>query len=366
MSRRTGIVGFVVLVAVLIVGGFLAVDRLAGEQETATVIDKPELGTYIVTATDLVERETFAGVLRYANPQIVSTAVAGTVTAVATEGATLTRGDVIVEIDGRAVALFFGDRPMWRTLAIIGTDLQDVVGPDVFQLEANLTELGYPSVRDDEDAAPEVSEPDNEFDEDTERLIEDWRSDIGLSEADFVEVGRIVYQPGDVRVSRILAQAGTLLVPGAPIVEVSSTEQEVFVQLPVDKRELVAEGDAVRVTLPDDRVVGATIVSVGSVVSFVSEDSPGVIEVSIRLDNPDHGAGFDQSPVDVEIIANEESDVLAVPVNALLALAEGGYALEVDRGSETTLVSVETGIYVDGLVEVSGEISAGDTVIVPK
>ena len=59
-------------------------------------------------------------------------------------------------------------------------------------------------------------------------------------------------------------------------------------------------------------------------------------------------------------------DVLAVPVEALLALAGGGYALEVSDGAEAThLVRVELGVFADDLVAVSGDIEAGDQVVVP-
>jgi hypothetical protein len=51
-------------------------------------------------------------------------------------------------------------------------------------------------------------------------------------------------------------------------------------------------------------------------------------------------------------------------VSALLARASGGYALEVVDGSTTRLVSVETGSYADGYVEVSGSgISEGTKVV---
>ena len=59
-------------------------------------------------------------------------------------------------------------------------------------------------------------------------------------------------------------------------------------------------------------------------------------------------------------------DVIAVPVAALLALAEGGYAVEVDAGGGATrLVAVEPGFFADGLVEVSGGLEPGDRVVVP-
>ena len=58
--------------------------------------------------------------------------------------------------------------------------------------------------------------------------------------------------------------------------------------------------------------------------------------------------------------------VLAVPVGALLALAEGGYAVEVDRDGRRELVGVDTGLFADGQVEVAGQgLKAGDRVVVP-
>jgi membrane fusion protein, multidrug efflux system len=59
--------------------------------------------------------------------------------------------------------------------------------------------------------------------------------------------------------------------------------------------------------------------------------------------------------------------VLAVPVNALLALAGGGYGVEVVTGKTSHLVGVITGLYSDTLVRVSGPgITAGTQVEVPS
>ena len=60
-------------------------------------------------------------------------------------------------------------------------------------------------------------------------------------------------------------------------------------------------------------------------------------------------------------------DVLAVPVSALLALSEGGYAVEIDDGAGgTALVGVEAGMYADGWVEVtSAQLEAGMRVVTP-
>ena len=67
-----------------------------------------------------------------------------------------------------------------------------------------------------------------------------------------------------------------------------------------------------------------------------------------------------------------------VPVNALIALAEGGYALEIydgeiegstfegESGVDTIYVAVEIGVFTDGFVEVIGNIAKGQLVVVPR
>jgi multidrug efflux pump subunit AcrA (membrane-fusion protein) len=59
-----------------------------------------------------------------------------------------------------------------------------------------------------------------------------------------------------------------------------------------------------------------------------------------------------------------------VPVNALLALLEGGYAVEVAAEDGTTsLVGVEVGLFADGWVEITDAtdpgLEEGDEVVVP-
>ena len=57
-------------------------------------------------------------------------------------------------------------------------------------------------------------------------------------------------------------------------------------------------------------------------------------------------------------------DVLIVPVAALLAPAEGGYAVEIVDGSSTHLVAVDVGAILDGRAEIDGDVAEGDTVVV--
>ena len=89
--------------------------------------------------------------------------------------------------------------------------------------------------------------------------------------------------------------------------------------------------------------------------------------VTITLDSTPPGAALDQAPVNVNITSQRANNVLAVPVNALLALAGGGFGVEVVTGSASRLVGVTTGLYSNTLVQVSGPgITAGTRVEVPS
>ena len=126
-------------------------------------------------------------------------------------------------------------------------------------------------------------------------------------------------------------------------------------------------GDRVTVVLPDDTEAGGTVTFVDSVATRNSQSMEVTFEVIVALDDVSVAAGLDQAPVDVEVVTESRTGVMAVPVTALLALAEGGYAVEVDDGDGTTrLVAVDPGLYADNLVEVAADgLQPGDRVVVP-
>jgi hypothetical protein len=255
---------------------------------------------------------------------------------------------VAFELDGEPAFAFIGDRPAWRPMAKGMTD-----GPDVLELEQNLAAMGY---------GPADWQADSEFDSDTADAIEAWRTDRGLAEGRSIELGRIVFIPADLRVGAVDAPVGRIVGPGIPLYEVSSFDQEVVIDLDPTDIDLASAGAPVKVTLPDDRMIGGTITEVGRVVvpSGPEAGSSGFIEVRVRLD--EIVSGLDQAPVDVEIESDRARGVLAVPVRALLALSDGGYAVEVGG----TLIKVTTGDFAGGLVEVEGALSEGDKVVIPK
>jgi hypothetical protein len=75
------------------------------------------------------------------------------------------------------------------------------------------------------------------------------------------------------------------------------------------------------------------------------------VNVTVTLTGPGAASRIDSADVEVEFLSETHKGVLAVPVGALLALSEGGYAVQV---SGAGLIPVQTGLIADGMAEVSG------------
>ena len=143
-----------------------------------------------------------------------------------------------------------------------------------------------------------------------------------------------------------------------------------LVDLEASRQPYVRAGDRVDLELPGGRTTTGRVASVGKVATVPAGDGGGdgdpTVELVVTLDDPKATGRLDQAPVDAWITTEVREGVLAVPVNALLALAEGGYAVEVERQGRRELVGVETGLFADGQVEVEGGgLRAGDRVVVP-
>jgi hypothetical protein len=87
------------------------------------------------------------------------------------------------------------------------------------------------------------------------------------------------------------------------------------------------------------------------------------VDVVVAVDDGAALTGVDNGPVRVRFLVREVKDVLTVPVGALLALAEGGYGVEVVDGGSARVVAVKPGLFANGNVEISGAgITEGTTV----
>jgi peptidoglycan hydrolase-like protein with peptidoglycan-binding domain len=353
----------------LLAGGAAAVASRNGGDDGG---DGGGAGTALaqVVSRDLVERETFPGTLGFDDAGTLVAAGAqgggkGTLTALAAEGATVRRGGVLYRVDQRPVVLLYGSIPMYRQLADGVDD-----GEDVRQLEQNLRALGHTDGGD--------LTVDREFDDDTAQAVRDWQEGLGIEGDGVVEPGEVVFRPDAVRVGAHAAAVGSPVGAGAKLADLSSTRRVVTVDLDADRQRLVAGGDPVVVELADGTEVDGRIDEVGTVATAADsaggqggaaqESGDPTIEVVIALagDDARRAGNLDQAPVDARITKEQRKDVLAVPVTALVALSEGGYAVEVDQAGARSFLRVEPGLFADGYVEVSGSgLRAGLQVVVP-
>jgi hypothetical protein len=124
----------------------------------------------------------------------------------------------------------------------------------------------------------------------------------------------------------------------------------------------------VAITLPDGKRTPGVIASVGKVASSGTSGTP-TITVLVTLSRPAATKGWDDSSVNVTITISSVSNALVVPVDALLALASGGYAVEVVSSDGIHhLAAVSLGLFddADGLVQVTRSgLTSGEPVVVP-
>ena len=288
--------------------------------------------------------------VQFGQPVIaLSAAPEGTFTSVAEEGAIIVQGDVLYRVDNRPTVLLYGESPVFRTLGV-GEE-----GADVAQLQASLIDLGFAS------GDLEIGT----FDDVTLEAVVAWQLSIGAQPDGVVNHGEIVFLPGSLRVGEVVASAGEIAMNGSPVVMTSASSTFVTVDLATTDQSLVDVGDLVDVGLPDEVDVQGTVTSIGTVAQ-TNQAGESFFEMVVTINDPEAAVGLDEAPVDVDIVSDSASNVLAVPVTALLALSEGGYAVEVVDNGSTRLIGVETGLFADGLVEVTGDsLSAGDLVAVP-
>ena len=236
-------------------------------------------------------------------------------------------------------------------------------GIDVLALEQNLVALGF-----DPEGTVTV---DTSFDRATELAIERMQRSIGAEVDGVVEPGDVVFAPGPLRVTSQLVTVGDAVQAGTPLLETTSSEQVVTLELEATRQTLVAVGDEVVLELPDGTEAAGTVSEISAVARVLqaatgAEPGDPVVDVTISLP-PGRSGGLDQSPVDIRVTTDSAQQVLAVPVAALVAVAGGGYALELVDGEGTRFVGVELGLFADGVVEVSGTaIAEGDEVVVPR
>jgi len=234
-------------------------------------------------------------------------------------------------------------------------------GTDVRQLEEALVALGFD--------ADGTLVADGIYTSETSQAVHALQAATGLEQDGIIDLGEIVFLPGAVRITNPLATKGSTIGAGYAVLGISLSEKVVRVDLPANRQGVLAVGDAVAVEMPNDTLVPATVVFVSQTATpGANQWDPATFEVQIELDDPSVAADLDEAPVDVIVVSDSVEDVMAIPVSALVALLEGGYAVEVETGGgQTQLVAVEVGFFgSNNMVQItSAEVQPGDQVVVP-
>ena len=359
-----------------VVAGGVAVAAGGSDNSTASPSgDSGQVATAAVVRTDLTSTVQVGGSIGYDGSYTVAALHGGGVyTWLPEPGAVIKQDQPVYSVGDEPVPLLYGSLPAYRQFDVGMSD-----GADVGQLTRDLIALGYGG----------GLAQSTHYSSATATAVQRWQKAVGLQETGEIPLGDAVFEPGPIRVTSVTPAVGTSA-GGGIVLTATSTTPAVVVDLDVSEEYLVKLGDAVTVVLPDGTTtVGGHIETVGTVAtcpggggvgtggsngsadqspcSSTGSNSSPTVTVTITLDSIPAGATFDQAPVNVNITTQTAGHVLAVPVNALLALAGGGYGVDVVTGKTSHLTGVTTGLYSDTLVQVSGSsLAAGTLVEVPS
>ena len=350
-SRRAAVIAVTGAVVVLVAAGVLATLGLGGAGSSPSNRRTGPAATVRITRQTLVDAVTLPGVLGYGDATPVTSEATGTVTALPAVGAMVGRGGELMRVDDQPVVLLFGTLPMYRALA------EGAKGADVKQFEQNLFALGYKDFS-----------VDDAFTAGTTAAVKRWQHSLGLPDTGTVDRGRVVYAAGPVRIASRLVRVGASAT--GDILTYTGNTRVVAVTTDASKAGWAATGKPVDLSAPGG---GSARGQVSAVTPILAPANVGAdqaasnpVQITIAFEPQDAFGGVAGAAVGVRYVVQQHTDVLTVPVNALLALAEGGYGVELVRNGQSTIVAVQVGLFADGRVEITGAgLRDGDEVGVP-
>jgi multidrug efflux pump subunit AcrA (membrane-fusion protein) len=290
------------------------------------------------------------------------------------DGQIIGQGHQLYGVANTPVVLLYGSVPVYRDLS------EGLTGPDVQQLNHDLVALGYASKAD-------LDPTSDYFGWETANALESLQSALGLDQTGTLPLGEAVFEPSAVRVDNVTADLGAPVHQGSPVLTATSNTRQAVAQ--VDPTQLidVSVGAKVSITLPNNQTTPGVVTSIGTTASGSSSSSgsspdsssssstggsnapAATVDVDINLDHPSAAGNLDQTPITVNITTQTVSNVLAVPIGALVS-TPSGYGVEVAGANGARhIVPVTLGLFDDtqGLVQVTGGgLAVGQKVVVPQ
>ncbi len=381
MRRKTwALAGAAILVAVAATGSVV----MSGAKQATAAARQLPVDTAQVKRRTLSAMVSEAGTLTYrarsdGSPYSVINQARGTYTKLPEAGQVIAQGHVLYRVNDRPAVLLYGLTPAYRTLSAGAT------GADVAELNADLVALGYAT-------RARLSPSSGSFGPATTTAVMKLQAALGVTQTGTLTLGQAVFEPAAMRVTTVSAQLGGRTQPGQTVMQASSTTRQVQVALNASQQTDVAVGDKVTITLPNNRSTPGVVSSVGTVATCPSSSGSGgpgsssaapgtdtcssgnsgsttpTIPVDVTPSHPAATGTWDQAPVQIGITTARVPNAVVVPVTALLARSDGGYAVEVvGAGARTHLVPVSLGLFddADGVVQVTGSgLAAGQAVVV--
>jgi hypothetical protein len=345
---------------------------LASQTQVDATLGNAGSWTVVVPSTDSSSSSS--------SPPPASGSGSGTFTWLPGVGKVIRQGKRIYDVSDSPVVLLYGPVPAYRDLS------EGMTGRDVHELNADLVKLGYATR-----AALGPRSGWDYYSAETAYAVGQLQAKLGLTETGLLSLGEAVFLPGPALITGLGegTAVGGAATPASVVVTASSLTPVVTIALDPAQQSEVKTGDPVSITLPDGSTTPGVISQISRVASSSSSSSPGgssdsqgspggssnsteggsgaTITVLVSLTHPKAAGKLDQAPVTVTITTGHVAHALTVPVDALLAQPGGGYAVEVTGPGGHHLVKVTPGMFDDvaGLVQVTGNLTPGQHVVVP-
>jgi hypothetical protein len=323
--------------------GAVAAVSLTGAQAAPSAPVPSRLTTAAVLRTNLTATVLTEGALGYLAARPVVNAGTGTYTWLPGPGQIISSGGLLYRVDNLPVILMAGAVPAWRSFQPGMT-----AGPDVRQLQAGLIAGHF--------AAGLFTTATGQYTDATALAVERWQTAHGLALTGQIPLGQLVFLPGRVRVGAWQVAPGEQATPGQRPYLVTSDRRVVIVPVSPDMP-VVHLGQRVAIILPSQASTPGVVTGIGppQLPAAGSAGQAQTSQLTVTLLHPGATGTGSGVPVQVSLAVQSARDVLAVPVTALLALAGGGYGVEVVLPSGAhRLIGVTIGVFASGEVQVSG------------
>ena len=346
-SQRKPLLGIAALFIVAAIGfGVYQSGWLGNSQQQATnSFTQPPAVVSVATAKDVVmaPNTTLPGTVVSLRDAVIAAETSGKITSVALVGDSVQQGDILANIDQRNAQqrLAQSKAELARLESLHQYHKNYFARVNVDDERLGIPEIGVAELRSNmETAQADVARAKSE-------LIA-AKTDLERTTIKAPFSGRVVSQS---------IQPGEFAQTGSPIVRLVDTQSlEVSAQVPAALVQPLAAGTALDVT-----GFGKTVIAQLRALVPVGDEISRTMEVRIKLPNADFLVG---SPVRVTLPTAEPKQVLAIPRDAIILRPNSQYVFVVDEQNKAHRQEVELGFAQEDLIEVIGDLTTGDKVIV--